>query len=170
MLPSTCIIAGDPRQPRGENVKDTSKSCPLCSNDILRQRKLIHELEQIEDKYLGKIHNDAIVRMQYDFYNDSYKQPLRQHGREYVEITEQQIRHHFAHCRVSHERMILDDVQQLRQAQKTLIAQDEYIDSQPNENSLKTWMQLSKHKHDLMRLLAPSAPPSCSKKPKLNTI
>ena len=152
MLPSTCVITSGTL----ENNPESNQKCPLCSNAVIRQQKLLLELEQIETKYLGKIHNDAIVRMQHDFYLNSYKKPLMNHGRNYIDISIDEIRHHFTHCRVSHERMILDDVQHVRKAQQTILnSQDEYSDINMTDANLRTWMQLSKHKHDLMRLLNP---------------
>ena len=156
MLPATCVIRGEYNEAHTDN-----KCCPLCSDTMIKQKTLIRELGIIEQKYLGKISNDAIARIQYDYYCASYKNPLRTHGRQYQEISIEQIKRHFATCRISHERMILEDVQHVTKAQRNIMSSihadnpnDAFVLSESNnDNNIKTWMQLSKHKHDLMKLL-----------------
>ena len=159
MMPSTCVIRS----------KEEFVNCPLCSNGILKQGKLLRELEEIERQYLGKVHTDAIARMQYQHYVASYKDPLERNGRDYVDMSLSDIRNHFNCHRISHDRLILDDVGQVREAQRLLISHSDYDDNQLSDSKLKTWMQLSKHKHELLRML------KCSelepaKQYKLNTV
>ena len=57
--------------------------------------------------------------------------------------------------------MILEDVQHVTKAQRNIMSSihadnpnDAFVLSESNnDNNIKTWMQLSKHKHDLMKLL-----------------
>jgi hypothetical protein len=155
MLPATCVIRGE------YNEEQTKNICPLCSDTMIKQKTLVRELGLIEQKYLGIISNDAIARIQYDYYCASYKNPLQAHGRQYEDITITQIKRHFATCRISHERMILEDVQHVTKAQRNIMCSmhvddphDAFVLSESNnDNNIKTWMQLSKHKHELMKLL-----------------
>ena len=163
MLPATCVIRGEYNEHESDEHRASPciTTCPLCSDALIKQKTLIRELELIEQKYLGQISNEAIARIQYDYYCASYKNPLMTHGRQYQDISIKQIKRHFATCRVSHERMILEDVQHVAKAQRNIMTtihagnpNDAFVLSESNnDNNIKTWMQLSKHKHDLMKLL-----------------
>ena len=148
--PSTCVIRGNPQS--SERKSKCSKVCPLCSDEILKQRVLLQELESIEQRYLGRVEPAAITRIQYAHYMASYRRPLENHDRSFVDITKGDIAVHFEEHRVSHARMLLHDVQAARRVQREMIQQ---LDGDcVSENRLKTWMQLSKHKHDLVRMLS----------------
>ena len=143
MIPSTCVIRG--------NIKASDElPCPLCSDHILKHSILLQELEQIEHKYLGRIEPEAIVRIQFDHYERTYRKPLADNHRNHVTLTKANIRTHFEEHRISHSRMILNDVREAKRVQREMMQSD----MSASEGKVKTWMQLSKHKHDLIRMLS----------------
>lgn len=103
------------------------------------------DLETIEDAFLGRVSPAEIVRIQYEYYEKTYKAPLIDLARPYVCITEEQLKRHFETHRVSKCKMLLDDIIWTHSTQQEAV-DDENID-------LKTWLALSKHKHELLRAL-----------------
>ena len=146
MLPSTLHIPAS-----NEYLSDEPEEpCPLCSDKLLKQSALLSELERIEQRFLGRIQSSAIVRIQYAHYCSSYRKPLEDNGREFVDVTKDDITVHFDKHRICESRLILADVAAAREAQRNVMGDaSEGI----SENKMKTWMQLSKHKHELVRTL-----------------
>ena len=143
----TCII-----QPRvRKRVRVDTEPCPLCSTELIVKSALMTNLEAIEDSFLGRVSPDEIVRIQHEFYEKTYKQPLQELEQPYIELTEAHLRTHFSLHRVSKCKMLLDDVLWTHSTQQAMV--DRFEDSQISADSLKTWVQLSKHKHELLRAL-----------------
>lgn len=146
--PNTCvlsstIISGD---------KSDKPPCPLCSNALVQQKDLIENLQRIEQRYLTKVESEAVTRMQYEYYVHNYMRPLADNNRPYVKVTLDDIREHFSEHMVSHKRLILSDISSAREVQMTLMESIDY--GERSDQTIKTWMQLSKHKHELVRALA----------------
>ena len=147
----TCVIKPRVHRANKRPRPQSSKPCPLCSTELIVKSTLMTNLESIEDSFLGRVSADEIVRIQYEIYEKTYKVPLEELGEPYVELTEDDLRVHFSLHRVSKCKMLLDDVMWTHSTQQQMV--DNYEDNQISENSLKTWMQLSKHKHELLRAL-----------------
>ena len=144
----TCVIRDGPTpQNPNEPLEDTN--CPLCSNAMIRQTELMRGLEQIEHKFIQNVDINAIARFQHEYYCTQYRDPLRDNNREFVNVTIRDMRKHFSTHRVSQTRLILADVAQARQAQHTVLNGADF----GTDARMKTWITLSKHKHDLLRLL-----------------
>lgn len=146
----TCVIRTRESRKRARALTSTTP-CPLCSTALIVKSKLMTDLETIEDAFLGRVSPAEIVRIQYEFYEKTYKHPLTELNRPFVELTMEQMKTHFETHRVSKCKMLLDDVLWTHSTQQSMV--ENYEDEQIGENALKTWMQLSKHKHELLRAL-----------------
>ena len=144
----TCVIK--PRVSR-KRVRVDTEPCPLCSTELIVKSALMTNLEAIEDSFLGRVSPDEIVRIQYEFYTKTYRQPLEDLQQSFVDLTEDHIRAHFSLHRVSKCKMLLDDVMWTHSTQQRMV--DNFEDDHISSDSLKTWVQLSKHKHELLRAL-----------------
>jgi len=147
--PNMCVISSSFIK---SDARKKQEPCPLCSNALIKQGDLIANLQKIEQRYLTKVELSAVSRMQYDYYCHNYRKPLVENGRDFVEVSLDQIEEHFSEHRISRERLILSDVAHARDVQKSLMSGDEASDR--SDQTIKTWMQLSKHKHELVRSLA----------------
>ena len=142
----TCVVKPRTvRNPKRKRSEETHPPCPLCSTALLVKSKLMNDLEAIEDAFLGRVSPAEIVRIQYEYYEKTYKAPLIDLSRPYVELSEEQLREHFQTHRVSKCKMLLDDIIW------THSTQQEQMDEENLD--LKTWLALSKHKHDLLKAL-----------------
>jgi len=146
--PNMCVIDSSFIRSDGKTKRE---ACPLCSNALIEQHDLIANLQTIEQNYLTKVELSAVSRMQYDYYCRNYRDPLRANGREFVEVSLEQIDEHFSQHRISQERLMLSDIAHARRVERTLVSCNEGSDR--SDQTIKTWMQLSKHKHELVRTL-----------------
>lgn len=160
----TCVIRDGPIA-ENPNQPSLDAKCPLCSNAMIRQTELMRGLEQIESRFIQKVDINAVARLQFEYYCTQYRDPLRDNNREFVDVTLQDMRKHFStHC-VSQTRLILADVAQARQAQHTVLNGADF----GSDTRMKTWITISKHKHDLLRLLRrDSATPTDSRAESFN--
>jgi hypothetical protein len=147
----TCVIRERKKTPNKRKREESGDPCPLCSTALIVKSKLMTDLETIEDAFLGRVSPAEIVRIQFEFYEKTYKDPLVALGRPYVELSMAQLQTHFETHRVSKCKMLLDDVLWTHSTQQSMV--ESYEDEQIGENALKTWLQLSKHKHELLRAL-----------------
>jgi len=146
----TCVIKPRVKRKRHEEFL-SNDPCPLCSTELIVKSKLMANLEAIEDSFLGRVSSEEIIRIQYEFYEKTYKVPLEELGHDFVDLRPEHIRVHFSRHRVSKCKMLLDDVLWTHSTQQSMV--ENFEDDHISENSLKTWIQLSKHKHELLRAL-----------------
>ena len=143
------------------NGNGTAHACILCthSNGALNGGGMKLQLDRIDHELCGKVDDDAIFRLQAQWYKEHIFEPLRRHEPDtYVHpLSADDCRRHYTYHSVNPKRMLKNDIQFLDNAQRFLqksgILNKNRGTGKLNMNLsfLKQWNILSSNKLDLLR-------------------
>jgi len=114
-------------------------------------------MEEIDTALTGNIRDDDIYRLQAEMFTEHVQKPLEKQGLDAPTITPEMCRDHFSKHRVNAKRVIageirfVDTMQYHFRKQNILSRNNQTGETRINTSAVKQWIQLSKHKMDLIK-------------------
>ena len=134
--------------------------CALCQygdGGSGEAHSVIQRMQEIDSQMVGKIKDQEIYSLQADLYRTHVKEPLERQGIEAPDVTAETCKSHFSKHRMNIKRIVGSEISFVNTMQKHV--RRESILSRNNvtgrtkvdNNSVKQWIALSKHKLDLIK-------------------
>jgi hypothetical protein len=150
-----CAFSDDEEEDHGIDC-----NCPLCKHGdggTGDAHEIISRMEEIDTALTGNIRDDDIYRLQAEMFTEHVQKPLEKQGLEAPTITPEMCRDHFSKHRVNAKRVIageirfVDTMQYHFRKQNILSRNNQTGETRINTSAVKQWIQLSKHKMDLIK-------------------
>ena len=134
--------------------------CPLCKHGdggTGDAHEVISRMEELDTVLTGQVKDDEIYRIQAQIFTEHVQKPLQRQGLEAPTVTPDICKSHFAKHRVNAKRVIAGDIQfvdsmQLHFRKQNILSRNNQTgETRINTNAVKQWIQLSKHKMDLIK-------------------
>lgn len=134
--------------------------CPLCKHGdggTGNTHEILSRMEEIDNQLTGTVRDDEIYRIQAEMFTEHVQKPLEKQGIKAPKVTPEICRDHFSKHRVNPKRVIAGDIrfvdtmQYHFRKQNILSRNNETGKTKINSNAVKQWIQLSKHKMELIK-------------------
>ena len=139
---------------------DDLHDCPLCSygdGGTGDSHVIVSQMEDIDDALTGTIQDNEIYAIQSQLYTHHVQRPLERQGITAPAITSEHCKNHFGKHRLNPRRVVANDIrfadtmQRYYATQKILSRNNQTGSTRLDSTAMKQWMQLSKHKLDLLK-------------------
>ena len=150
-----CAFSDDEEEDHGIDC-----NCPLCKygdGGTGDAHEIISKMEEVDTAMTGNIRDDDIYRLQAEMFTEHVQKPLEKQGLSAPTITPEMCRDHFSKHRVNAKRVIageirfVDTMQYHFRKQNILSRNNQTGETRINTSAVKQWIQLSKHKMDLIK-------------------
>lgn len=160
----------DMEEPCPVEDDDQTKQCPICCHSS-GDGGWISKLNQLEESLTGQISPEEIYRTQYELFEKIVKEPLSLQGKEYPDLTIDDLRTHYQQHRmniaqiVSKEILFCNEMQRQLRSKQIAVVNVKTGSKRLLMSGIREWQRLSKHKLELIKYY--NGP--LSKKQKTNT-
>lgn len=150
-----CAFSDDEEEDHGLDCQ-----CPLCKHGdggTGDSHEIISRMEEIDVALTGTMRDDEIYKIQADLFTEHVQKPLEKQGLTAPTITPEMCRDHFSKHRVNAKRVIageirfVDTMQRQFRKQNILSRNNQSGETRINSSAVKQWIQLSKHKMELIK-------------------
>ena len=143
-----------------EEEHGIDSQCPLCKfgdGGTGEANEILSRMEDIDKQLTGTMRDDEIYKLQADLYTEYVTEPLKRQGKNPPEVTPGICKEHFQKHRVNAKRIVggeirfVDTMQHHFRKQNILTRNNCTGETRINTSAVKQWIQLSKHKMDLLK-------------------
>tara|TARA_B100000424_G_C22899686_1_gene478515 strand:+ start:199 stop:804 length:606 start_codon:yes stop_codon:yes gene_type:complete len=143
-----------------EEEHDIDCGCPLCKygdGGTGQSNQIVQRMEEMDSALTGTMRDDEIYKVQADLYKEYISEPLKKQGLNPPEITPDICKKHFSKHRINARRMIGREIQfcntmQFHFRRQNILSRNNITgETRINTPSVKQWIQLSKHKLELIK-------------------
>ena len=131
-------------------------SCPLCTHGDSNHH-VINRMREIDVQLAGQVSEKEISRIQAKLYKTHVSDPLKAQGIEAPTLSASDVRKHFNRHSVNPRKMTANEIQFITTVQthlrkNTMLSRNNVTgEVRVNDSSIRSWLQLSKHKMDLLK-------------------
>lgn len=143
-----------------EEEHEVDCMCPLCKygdGGTGQAHEIISRMEEIDSAMTGAVRDDEIYKLQANLYKQYVTEPLKKQGFDAPDVTAEMCKDHFSKHRINAKRMVsreihfTNTVQYHFRRQNILSRNNMTGETRINSAAVKQWIQLSKHKLDLIK-------------------
>ncbi len=151
-----CAFSDDEEDEHGDSCQ-----CVLCQfGDGGGNSETHHVLERmraVDEELAGRVSDSTIFKLQAKMYDENVRQPLKRQGIDVPEISPSDVANHMTKHHLQSKRIMADEIRFVNNLQmkirkeKILSRNTSTGEVRMNDSSIRQWLQLSRHKVDLLK-------------------